>query len=83
KALANLNEHTYSATEVSEVKSIMENGGGFVKTMWCGNEECEVKMKELAGVSSRNIPFAQEHIADTCPVCGQKADKMVVWGIAY
>ncbi|MBQ2157481.1 MAG: proline--tRNA ligase [Oscillospiraceae bacterium] len=83
KALANLNEHTYSATEVSEVKSIMENGGGFVKTMWCGNEECEVRMKELAGVSSRNIPFNQEHIADTCPVCGQKADKMVVWGIAY
>ncbi len=83
KALANLNEHTYAATEVSEVKSIMDNGGGFVKTMWCGNEECELRMKELAGVSSRNIPFAQEHIADTCPVCGQKADKMVVWGIAY
>ncbi len=83
KALSNLNEHTYSATEVSEVKTIMENGGGFVKTMWCGSEECEVKMKELAGVSSRNIPFDQEHISDTCPVCGGKAEKMVVWGIAY
>ena len=83
KALSNLNEHTYSATEVSEVKTIMENGGGFVKTMWCGSEECEVKMKELAGVSSRNIPFDQEHISDSCPVCGGKAEKMVVWGIAY
>ncbi|MBQ4382336.1 MAG: proline--tRNA ligase [Oscillospiraceae bacterium] len=83
KALQNLNEHTYSAETVEEVKAVMDNGGGFVKTMWCGDRECEDKMKELCGVSSRNMPFDQEHIADTCPVCGRAADKMIVWGIAY
>ena len=60
-----------------------KNRSGFVKTMWCGNEGCEVKMKEIAGVSSRCIPFAQEPLGDTCPVCGRAADKMIVWGIAY
>ena len=51
--------------------------------MWCGDEACELKMKELAGVSSRCMPFAQEHLGDTCPVCGRAAKKMVVWGVAY
>jgi prolyl-tRNA synthetase len=84
KALQNLNEHTYTAETVDEVKDIIQNrGGGFVETMWCGEEECEVKMKELAGVSSRCIPFEQKHIGDVCPVCGKPAKHMIVWGVAY
>ena len=39
-------------TRLEEVKDVIENrGGGFIKTMWCGDEACELKMKELAGVS--------------------------------
>jgi prolyl-tRNA synthetase len=51
--------------------------------MWCGDEACEIAMKELAGVSSRCIPFDQEQIGKVCPVCGKPAKKMVVWGVAY
>ena len=40
-------------------------------------------LKEQAGLSSRCMPFAQEHLADTCPVCGKPAKTMVVWGVAY
>ena len=84
KAQANLTNHTYTATSLEGVKETIEkNNGGFVKTMWCGDLECEMAMKEKAGVTSRCLPFKQEHIADTCPVCGKKADKMVVWGVAY
>ena len=84
KAKKNLEDHTYTASTVEEVKDVVENrGGGFIKTMWCGDEACELKMKELAGVSSRCMPFAQEHLGDTCPVCGRAAKKMVVWGVAY
>ena len=84
KAKKNLDEHTYTASTVEEVKDIMENrGGGFVKTMWCGDEACELKMKELAGVSSRCIPFEQEDLGGVCPVCGRPAKSMVIWGIAY
>ena len=84
KAKRNLDEHTYVAHTVDEVKDVIENrGGGFIKTMWCGDEACELKMKELAGVSSRCMPFEQEQLGDTCPVCGRAAKKMVVWGVAY
>ena len=40
-------------------------------------------MKDQAGLSSRCIPFEQEHIGDVCPCCGRPAQKMVVWGKAY
>ena len=79
------NEQTYIATNMDEVKDIMTNHPGFVKAMWCGDEACELKMKEIRGTKSRCIPFAeeQEHISDTCVCCGKPADKMVVWGIQY
>ena len=48
-----------------------------------GQFACEEKVKEETGMPSRCMPFEQEHIADTCPVCGKPANKMVVWGIAY
>ncbi len=74
---------TTTATNLEEfVKNINENQG-YVKTMWCGDEECENKIKELTGAHSRCIPFEQEHISDTCVCCGKKADKMVVWGRQY
>ncbi len=82
KALRNLHDHTFDAHSVEEVRDGCANGG-FARMMWCGDEACEVKMKEQAGVTSRCIPFDQEHIGDTCPVCGKPAKQMVIWGIAY
>ena len=81
KAKANLDSHTWPAATVEEVKAKAMDG--FVKTMWCGDTACEEKMKELAGVSSRCIPFAQEKLGDVCPCCGRPAKQMVIWGVAY
>ena len=83
KAKKNLDEHTYSARTLDEVKAVIDNDGGFVKAMWCGSLECELAMKEKAGVSSRCLPLVQEKVGDVCPICGKPADKMVVWGVAY
>ena len=67
----------------AKTKELQERNGGYIKTMWCGELECELKMKEVAGMSSRCIPFAQENLGDTCPCCGKPASKMVYWGVAY
>ena len=84
KALKNIENKTYKCTTIEEIKSALEsNGDGFVKAMWCGEEECEDKVKELTGVGSRCIPFEQENISDVCVCCGKKAKNMVVWGNAY
>ncbi len=83
RAKKNLEENTYPAFSLEEAKAIQAEKGGFVKTMWCGDVHCEEKMKEVAGMSSRCIPFEQEHLADTCAICGKPAKHMVYWGIAY
>ena len=83
KAKKNLDEHIFEAHSIEEAKELQERNGGYIKTMWCGDLECELAMKEKAGMSSRCIPFAQEHLGDTCACCGKKADKMIYWGVAY
>jgi prolyl-tRNA synthetase len=83
RALKNLQEHTYVAHSLEEAKTLQSTRGGFVKTMWCGCEECEKKMKELAGMTSRCIPFQQEKLDTVCAICGKPADQMIYWGVAY
>ena len=83
KALERRNEMTYSVTTLDEMIETAENKPGFIKAMWCGDRECEDKLKELAGVTSRCIPFEQEAGSATCICCGKKTDKMVYWGKAY
>lgn len=83
KAKKNLEDNTYPCASLEEVKEKMQERGGFAKTMWCGDEACEIRMKEEAGVTSRCIPFAQEHLGDTCAICGKPAKHMVYWGVAY
>ena len=83
RAKRNLEENTFPAFSLDEAKAIQEEKGGFIKTMWCGSLECEMKMKEEAGMTSRCIPFAQEHLGDTCAICGRPAQKMIYWGVAY
>ena len=83
KAAKNIADHTYAAYSLEEAKQLQEEHGGFIKTMWCGNLQCELDMKEKAGMTSRCIPFQQEHLSDVCPICGGKAEKMVYWGVAY
>lgn len=83
RARKNLEDNTYPCATLEEVKEKMAERGGFAKAMWCGDLECEIKMKEDAGVSSRCIPFEQEHLGDVCAVCGKPAKHMVIWGVAY
>jgi prolyl-tRNA synthetase len=83
KAKNNLDSHIFEAHSLQEAKKLQEENGGFIKTMWCGDLECENAMKEQAGMSSRCIPFEQEHIDDVCPVCGKSAKCSIYWGVAY
>ena len=83
RAKKNLEDNTYPCATLAEVKEKMETQGGFAKTMWCGELDCELKMKEEAGVSSRCIPLQQEKLGDVCACCGRPARHMVYWGVAY
>lgn len=75
--------HTYSATTYDEFVDTINNKPGFVKAMWCGDVECENKIKEDTTATSRCMPFEQEKISDVCVCCGRPAKTLVYWGKAY
>ena len=83
KAKAHMDEMTYEAASTEAFRKHFENQLGFVKAMWCGEKECEEKIKEDLGVTSRCIPFEQKKLSDTCVCCGKPAKKMVIWAKAY
>ena len=83
KALKHREERTYSAQTLDELIKIASEKNGYIKAMWCGELECELKLKEEADVSSRCMPFNQEPIGCKCVACGREAKKLVYWGKAY
>ncbi len=83
KALENRENRTWVAKNLDELIEIANTKDGFIKTMWCEDQACEEKLKEVAGVSSRCMPLEQEKISDTCVCCGMPAKKMIYWGKAY
>lgn len=83
KALERMNSLTFNAKNLSEVEEILNNHPGFIKAPWCGNEECELKMKEIKGCKSRCILEHENVTGEKCVVCGNDAKHLVVWGIQY
>ena len=84
KAKANMESKTETLSTMEEIIASATTKDGFIKTLWCGDEECEKAMKEKAGLTSRCMPFGeQDDIDGVCPVCGKKAKHRVIWGKAY
>ena len=83
EARKNLEDNTFDLGTWQEVKEMVAARGGFARTKWCGKLACELKMKELAGVSSRCMPLRQSGTEGTCPVCGEKCSTDIYWGVAY
>ncbi len=84
RALKNREEKTSDAHSYEEFLEVAEKKPGFIRAMWCGETECEEKLKDVTGgVKSRCIPFNEEQLSETCVCCGKKAKHMVVWGRQY
>ena len=83
KAKKNLDEHTKECETLEDVKTFIETEGGFAKTKWCGDLQCELDMKEKAGVSSRCMPLKQSGTKGKCVCCGKECTTDILWGVAY
>ncbi len=83
RALAHREENTHTATNWEEFTDILEKKQGFIKGMWCGDQECEIAIKDKTGATTRCMPFEQENLGEVCVHCGKPAKKMVYFGKAY
>ncbi len=82
RALERRNKLTFKATNLIELKNILDKQPGFIHADWCGNLDCELKIKEIKGCKSRCI-VDEELITGKCVCCGEKAKYHVIWGIQY
>lgn len=83
KAFENRKSRTFAVENMEELRTVFENRQGFAKGMWCGNRECEDKMKEEVGVTIRCMPLEQENLGNKCICCGKEANNMVYIGKQY
>ena len=74
---------TFEAHNMEDMKKILNTQPGFIHAMWCGDSECEIKIKEIKGCKSRCIVEDGERIDDKCVCCGKEAKHHVIWGIQY
>lgn len=83
RAKAFMDSHMTEARTYDEFKDAVANKPGFVEAMWCGDEACELKIKEDTTATSRCMPFQQKRISENCVCCGKPAKSLVYWGKAY
>ncbi|MCE5342480.1 MAG: proline--tRNA ligase [Eubacteriales bacterium] len=78
---------TFRDSHITEVTTMEELGKavetGFAKAMWCSDPACELEIKERFSATSRNMPFDQTPIGDTCVCCGKKAQHLIYFAKAY
>ena len=80
KALAFTNAHIKTVENLSQLKEAVDTGN-FALGMWCGCRECEDKIKAETAATAR--VYAEGETAETCAVCGKKAEHMVIFARAY
>ncbi|TLS49813.1 proline--tRNA ligase [Paenibacillus antri] len=83
RALQFMNDNLRSVDSLEELKANDDKLRGFVLAGWCGSRECESKVKEETGATSRNIPFEPGETKSTCLVCGEGAKHTVAFARAY
>ena len=83
KAKAHLESHIYEARDYENFKQLIGEQPGFVKADWCGDQACELKIKEDTTATSRCMPFGAKLLGEQCVCCGRPAQKLVIWGKAY
>ena len=73
---------TFEAHNLEEMENILNTQPGFIHADWCGDVECENKIKEIKGCKSRCITD-EKLITGKCVCCGREAKHHVIWGIQY
>jgi prolyl-tRNA synthetase len=76
-------KNTREAVTLAELKKVLARQGGIVRVPWCGEGDCEAKMKEETGGKILNIPIDQKTPRARCPVCGKEAVAIANFGKSY
>lgn len=76
------NSMLHEAKNYDEFQKIANNLPGFIKINWCGDINCENKIKEDTGYKSRCI-LLEEEPDNCCAVCSKPAKHKIYFGKQY
>ena len=81
--LSTYNGEKYLREQLDSFINTAKTKAGSIRAHWCGDEACELKLKELADVTSRCMPFGEQEEEGKCICCQKPTNKLVYWGKAY
>ncbi|HZZ43667.1 MAG TPA: proline--tRNA ligase [Tepidisphaeraceae bacterium] len=76
-------ENTRPASTYDELKTILEQQGGFVRAHFIPGKEAEARIKQETKATVRCIPFAQSNTKGKCILTGQETTTEVLFALAY
>lgn len=82
-ARVTLKANIREAKNYEEFKKIMKINKGFIKAYWCGNANCEGKIKEETKATTRVLPFEREKKSGKCIYCGKETKNLWYFGQSY
>lgn len=74
-------EHTKEVRTYEEFKKYVS--GNRILACWCGDQDCEEKIKEETGAKTFCIPRKEHEIFSPCIYCGKRATHVVYFGKSY
>jgi prolyl-tRNA synthetase len=83
KAKAHMDSHIFEIDSYDEFRQAMEETRGFVLSFWCGDPQCEEKIKEETNATVRVIPFEQPESMAQCVRCGKDGKHRVYFAKSY
>lgn len=83
KAQEHLRTHITETNDYSQFGEILDTKGGYIKTNWCGDQACELKVKEDYQATSRCYEPNEASDDAVCPCCGKKAKHIIYYARAY
>ena len=81
RAKAFRDSHILEANTYDELKAAVEQGWAY--SWWCGDANCEARVKEDTKATTRCIPIDQPAGNGKCIVCGREAHEKVYFARAY
>jgi len=82
-AVAFREAHMTRVSSYDELRSAIDDPGGFVVGAWCGDPECEARVKAETKATIRFVPLEPEDPGAPCVVCGRPGVDTATWALAY
>jgi prolyl-tRNA synthetase len=78
--------HSFRHVTKDQLVELMDGDGGFAYGGYCGDEACELAIKQVTKATIRALPdeeFRSDPAPSTCVWCGRTAEVEAVWARAY